>query len=73
MLVLFGTSACHLCEEAEAMLVELGAQFAVEDIAESDALFERYGLTIPVVRRDDGGELGWPFSSAELLGFISGN
>ncbi len=55
------------------MLVELGAQFAVEDIAESDALFERYGLTIPVVRRDDGGELGWPFSSAELLGFISGN
>lgn len=73
MLLLFGTSACHLCEEAEAMLVELGVQFEVEDISESDALFERYGLTIPVVRRSDGEELGWPFKPAELATFVRGN
>ena len=65
-LVLYSTAGCHLCEDAEALLRALRAQgeqldWSVVDIADDDALFERYGWSIPVVRRDDGAELGWPF------------
>jgi hypothetical protein len=69
-LVLYSTSACHLCELAEALLlplVEQGLLVAVDDIAESDALFARYGERIPVVTRPaTGAELDWPFSAEDL-------
>ena len=68
--VLYGTSACHLCEIAEAMLEGQGAVFDKVDISTSDDLFERYGVRIPVLRRPDGRELGWPFSEAELAEFL---
>ena len=71
MLTLYGTSACHLCELAEDLLERSGAQFRTVDIADSDALFERYGLTIPVLRREDGAELNWPFSEDSLAAFLS--
>lgn len=42
------------------------------DVADDDALFERYGTRVPVLRRDDlDAELPWPFDAgavAELLG-----
>ena len=69
--VLYGTSACHLCEIAEAMLEGQGAVFDKVDISTSDDLFERYGVRIPVLRRPDGRELGWPFSEAELAEFLA--
>jgi hypothetical protein len=74
---LFGTSACHLCEVAEAMLVSLCAAnpeigFEKVDISESDQLFERYGVTIPVLRDIQGRELGWPFTVAQLEAFVCG-
>ncbi len=74
-LVLYSTSACHLCEQAEALLharERAGAAVAyrVVDIAESDELFERYGTRIPVLQRADGCELDWPFDSETLAGFI---
>jgi hypothetical protein len=74
---LFGTSACHLCELAEALLeaqLGLGRDFAYQkvDISESDELFERYGVRIPVFRDDTGGrELGWPFDSEQLHSFLA--
>ena len=75
-LILYSTSACHLCEEAERLLVPWvarGLRVAVDDISESDALFERYGLRIPVIRRcDTGEELGWPFDPQELARFLEG-
>lgn len=71
MLTLYGTSACHLCELAEDMLVRSGAEFRAVDIAGSDELFERYGLTIPVLQRPDGAELNWPFSEDSLASFLS--
>ena len=40
------------------------------DISESDALFERYGVLIPVLRHPDGGELHWPFSAEQLEQFL---
>ena len=72
MITLYGTSACHLCEIAEEMLQGTGKEFTKVDIAESDELFERYGVTIPVLRRDDGQELNWPFSAEALAGFLAG-
>jgi hypothetical protein len=75
--ILYGTPACHLCEEAQEMFLELcraepALAFTEVDISETDALFQRYGLRIPVVLRPDGRELGWPFSRAELAAFCTG-
>ncbi len=70
MLTLFGTSACHLCELAEALLEQASLDYEAVDISESDALFERYGVTIPVLRREDGAELNWPCDAAALAAFV---
>lgn len=70
MLTLFGTSACHLCELAEALVQRLGVPYEAVDISDSDELFARYGLTIPVLRREDGAELKWPFDEAGLARFL---
>jgi hypothetical protein len=71
---LFGTLGCHLCEVAEAVLmpfVEHGLLVELVDIADSEALFERYGLSIPVLRRcDTGAELGWPFDAEQVAAFL---
>lgn len=68
---LYGTSACHLCELAEEMLLPLGLDYAKVDISDTDALMERYGVLIPVLRHPDGRELNWPFSPAQLLEFTA--
>ncbi|MFK7831154.1 MAG: glutaredoxin family protein [Congregibacter sp.] len=83
-LTLFSTSACHLCDEAETLLVmaanaaqtaEAGDDISWSrvDIADDDALFERYGWLIPVVAREDGEELGWPFDLPALQRFLCGS
>jgi len=74
--ILYYTSACHLCEVAERMFLDESRRLRVDltlskvDISEHDALFERYGSTIPVLRCADGSELGWPFSEDQLRRFI---
>lgn len=70
MLILYGTSACHLCELAAALLDAAGLVYEEVDISEDDALFERYGVTIPVLRRTDGMELNWPFDEEALTRFL---
>ena len=71
---LFTTSGCHLCELAEAEimpLVEHGLMVELVDIADSEALFEAYSLTIPVLRRvDTGAELAWPFDTEQVVSFL---
>lgn len=76
-LELYSTSACHLCEQAEALLAvtvprsRLAWQCYIVDIADDDGLLERYGTRIPVLRRgDNGAELGWPFDASQLLAFL---
>lgn len=76
--ILYGTSACHLCELAEALLRQargegLLAAFITVDISDSDELMSRYGLRIPVLKRRDGAELGWPFGAPELAVFLQGS
>ena len=73
---LYGTSACHLCEQAHGMLAALldtqaDTGFEPVDIVESDALFERYGLLIPVLQHPDGRELNWPFDPQQLQVFLA--
>ena len=74
---LYGTSACHLCELAEEMLQPLcaalpGFGYARVDISDSDDLFLRYGVRIPVLADSRGRELDWPFSPEQLRAFCSG-
>jgi glutaredoxin len=68
---LFGTSGCHLCEEAEAVLREIGIQWNYVDVADDDGLIEEYGIRIPVLKRcDTGAELGWPFDVDAVARFL---
>ena len=70
-IILYGTSCCHLCEQAEAVLREVGVEAEHVDIAEDDGLLEKYGTRIPVLRRDDGIELGWPFDAERVKEFVA--
>lgn len=74
--ILYGTSACHLCELAEEMIRALcatGCEVSVAkvDISDSDELMLSYGVRIPVLRHPNGRELNWPFSAQQLLAFCS--
>ncbi len=72
-LILYTTVGCHLCEQArdllDQVLAEQGGAWRVRscDIADAPELIDRYGLRIPVLRREqDGAELGWPFDHEQL-------
>lgn len=81
-LILYSTSACHLCEQAEGLLQALQAarpelRWSTVDIAEDDTLFARYGCSIPVLRRAEphsatapARELAWPFDLQGLIDFL---
>jgi glutaredoxin len=43
---------CHLCEEAERALQELGVTFELRDVDGDPDLFERYDFRVPVLLRD---------------------
>lgn len=75
-LTFYTTEGCHLCEEAEALLLQIRLPRPVPvsaiDISESPDLVERYGTRIPVLRRSDSGrELSWPFSTADVQHFVA--
>ena len=74
-LIFYTTSQCHLCEVAEALMVNTPMPEPVPvdavDIAQSALLVERYGTRIPVLHRSDtGAELDWPFTRDELINFL---
>jgi len=74
--VLYGTSACHLCELAQQVIVEVAANVTMdvylEDISESDTLVEQYGTRIPVLKEEHSGrELNWPFNHSELFAWLN--
>lgn len=74
-LTLFGTTACHLCEECLLLTRPLegnGVQVQQVDIVDHPELLERYQLRVPVLRRDDSGaELDWPFDLAQLMHWLA--
>lgn len=70
-LVLYGTVGCHLCDLAEAMLVQILVSSPVDiyqqDIADDELLVEQYGTRIPVVYNERNGQLlSWPFDEIQL-------
>ena len=74
MLTLYSTWGCHLCEEAEALLREAGADFKLIDIVDNPAAFALYRVEIPVLTYQHAGqttELKWPFDAATLQLFIT--
>jgi hypothetical protein len=74
--ILFSTSACHLCDQAEEIIRDcLPASFdqLVEkiDIADAEQWQERYALRIPVLFNcDSKQELCWYFSREDVLRFM---
>ena len=70
---LLTTAGCHLCEQAEKMLLQVCPDAVVRrvDIAESDGMIEEYGERIPVLRYG-GREISWPFSLLDLRNLIVG-
>lgn len=75
-LYLYTTLGCHLCEECKSVIWPVlsaqNIQLKDVEIADDNDLFERYGLRIPVVRLDGAEEdLGWPFTSEDLLRYLS--
>ena len=71
-LTLFGTLGCHLCEDAELIIAECeGIKVETIDIAEQEQWQEKYAIRIPVLYHPETEkELGWPFTSADIEGFI---
>jgi hypothetical protein len=75
-LILYITTDCHLCEEAQRVVYQaLGCLATAVDIvdiaaiaiADDDQLLARYSLRIPVLRRTDTGtELDWPFGPEDV-------
>lgn len=74
-LILYGTSACHLCELADELLLSLALSddFNVQhsDISDCDDLMARYAIRIPVLCNPaTGAELAWPFDATQLRDFL---
>jgi len=75
VLLLYSTSGCHLCELAKALvdniLLSHQLTLSIIDIANDDKLFEKYGVSIPVIKLEHSKqELFWPFDFDELTSYL---
>ena len=74
-LVLYSRDPCPLCEDAAALLDQLGQERAIDweavDIEGDLELIRRYGNRIPVVAEPGtGASLAWPFDLGSLRGWL---
>jgi glutaredoxin len=65
MLTLYSTLGCHLCEQAEALLMAADTPFQVVDIIDNEQLLKQFRLHIPVLAAADK-LLYWPFDQASV-------
>jgi len=75
-LTLFGTSACHLCEQAEELILAslTAGTYGLNkvDIAADEELLAKYGAFIPVLEQEGRARtLSWPFDKEKLLHFLT--
>ncbi|MDQ6647235.1 MAG: glutaredoxin family protein [Pseudomonadota bacterium] len=72
-LILYQRDDCHLCDQALAVLVDARApDFDSVWVDASQALEQRYGTRVPVLRDGRAGrELDWPFDAAAVRSFLS--
>ena len=77
ILLLLGTSGCHLCEEAEEIIASCQLdthKVSIEplDIAEQEHYQAEFALYIPVLYHPDSlKRLNWPFDAAQVHEFIA--
>lgn len=74
-LILYSTLGCHLCDVAKELTwpVLRSRDFRLQevDIADSEALVEKYGIRIPVLLLEDANaELAWPFDAEDVCIFL---
>ena len=71
-LTLYQRDDCHLCDLALGLLAQVRApEFESVFIDGDDALEQRYGVRVPVLRdQDRAAELGWPFDAGTLREFL---
>ena len=70
-LMLLSSPGCHLCDQAEVIVDHVGVSFEVVDISLNVDLVRLYGVRIPVLKRSDGAELGWPFDVLDVERFTA--
>ena len=74
-LKLYGTSACHLCESAEALLASINNPdicWEAIEISEDDLLLATYGARIPVLLNTANDKtLNWPFKQADVIRLVT--
>ncbi|NYT47286.1 MAG: glutaredoxin family protein [Candidatus Methanofishera endochildressiae] len=70
-LLLLSTSACHLCEQAEALLLQLDITYQKIDIAEQEQWQERYAIKIPVLLNTENQKRAMLAFDIEQIGFLS--
>lgn len=74
--ILYGTSACHLCELADAIIQSAlnthPFNLLKVDITEDESLVSKYGTKIPLiycVRTQKS--LEWPFDKRQLIHYLN--
>ena len=72
-LTLYQRDDCHLCDLAlEVLAAARSPEFDSVFIDGDEALEQRYGVRVPVLRdQRSGAELDWPFDVAGVCGFLS--
>ena len=71
-LTLYQRDDCHLCDLALDVLAQARVPDFDSVFIDGDAELEaRYGDRVPVLRKHDGRELGWPFDAAAVAEFLT--
>lgn len=68
-LILYSTWGCHLCEQAEQLLVAQQLPFRLLDIVDDADAFARFRSSIPVLAAGQQ-YLYWPFDELTLSEFV---
>ncbi len=68
-LILYSTWGCHLCEQAEQLLVAQQLPFTLLDIVDDAVAFARFRSSIPVLAAGQQ-YLYWPFDELTLSEFV---
>lgn len=68
--ILYGTLGCHLCDDAEQLLLQAQSVLPITwrtiDIALDQNLVTKYGASIPVLTNEEGQGIHWPFSLLDI-------
>ena len=68
-LLLYFTDGCHLCDDAVALLQQTTIPFQKVDIVYQQKLVDLYGYSIPVLQKQNGDTLNWPFDVQQIIDF----